>query len=376
MPTNLAIIGSTGSLGQQTLEVVRAHESRFKVLALATHKNIDLLEEQINEFLPAMVAVYDEAQAQKLAQKIAEMPATKRPQLLSGNEGWIKLASHPEIEKIVFVSSGLTALESLETAIVKGKQIALANKEVIVAAGELIMQLAKQYDVTIVPIDSEHSGLFQCLQGEDHANIEKVILTCSGGPFYGKTQAELRKMTAKEALRHPTWNMGQKITIDSATLMNKGFEIIEAKHLFGLKEEQIEIVIHPESIVHSFVIFKDGNIKAQLSLPDMRLPITYALGYPERLETNWPRLDISQLQKLTFLKPDFEIFQGPTIAYQISKKGGNLPLALALANNEAVEEFLQGKIEFLQIYERIHKTLNEARFMPNPDLSTLKNLIP
>jgi len=329
MKQNIAIFGSTGSIGTQTLDVIRKFPDKFRVFGLACYKNAKLLEQQSREFNPEIATTYNE-------------------------EAWINLAT--SADKIVFASSGTTALNALMAAIDARKQILLANKELLVVAGEKIMSRATKNQ--IIPIDSEHSAIFQCLQGENPKSIEKIILTCSGGPFYGKNRAELKNVTVKEALQHPVWSMSKKITIDSATLMNKAFEIIEAKHLFGVSAEQIEVVIHPEGIVHSMVQFKDGSIKAQLGTPNMRTPITYALFYPERAETDFPRLDFTNL---SFLKPDFNTFQGPKIAFEAMRRGGNALTAMVTANDEAVQDFLKGKCSFLEIYERIHRALDDNK---------------
>jgi len=384
MVKNISIIGCTGSVGRQTLEVIKDHPGKYNVLALAAYENIDLLEEQVNEFKPEIVAVFDSIKAQELAERLQKqlqktIPSSNAkpdgftkhrsntkpcgttkpssfatPTVLRGSEGWIQAASHSKVDRAFFVSSGVSALPALYRAIESKKEIALANKEMIVEEGEKIMQLSRKNGVTIIPVDSEHSAIFQCLQGEDPSSVEKIILTCSGGPFYGKSSVELKDITCEQALNHPTWCMGEKISIDSATLMNKGFEIIEAKHLFGLNEDQIEVIIHPESIVHSFIQFKDGSVKAQLGLPDMKTPITYALSYPERIETSLARIDFKTLSQLTFLAPDFTVFQGPRLAHAAIKKGGNTPAALRDANDEAVKKFLAREIGFNEIYEHIN----------------------
>lgn len=371
MTQAITIIGSTGSIGRQTLEVIKAHPDKWRITGLAAYTNIDLLEEQIKEFQPDIVAVFDEEKAEILKKRIQKrnnefscqkstqtQPELKSrfhntPIILTGNKGWTELATNENVQKVVFASAGITALDALKQAIKAQKQIALANKEMIVEEGEVIMRLAAKNNVKIIPIDSEHSAIFQCLQGEDPKNIEKIILTCSGGPFIGKTFDQLKNITVKETLSHPTWKMGDKICVDSATLMNKGFEIIEAKYLFGLKDEQIEVVIHPESIVHSFVQFKDGSVKAQLCPPDMKIPITYALSYPQRIKTNWQRIDFAKLSKLTFVKPDQQVFKGLQLAQSALKKGGKAPAILRKANDEAVEKFLTQKMKFNQIYDYI-----------------------
>ena len=360
MQKNIAIIGSTGSIGKQTLEVIKAHRSLFRPYAIACHGNTGLLEKQICEFRPAMAVVYDRKKATELKKKIRKNPRINTI-ILSGGQGLKRIATDAETDKVVFASSGTKALGALLEAIKMRKGIALANKELLVSAGDLVMSLARKYKVKIIPIDSEHSAVFQCIQGEDPKNIEKIILTCSGGPFYGMQKNKLANISALEALRHPVWKMGREITLDSATLMNKAFEIIEAKHLFGLKVEQIEVVIHPEGIIHSLVQFKDGSVKAQISCPDMRLPITYALSYPNRVKTHWPRIDLAKISKLTFLKPDFSIFEGPELAYKAAKEGGNRPAALLRANRAAAKAFLRGEITFDRIYPALKKELGKIK---------------
>jgi len=351
MKKNIAIIGSTGSIGRQTLEIVRANPATYKVIGLACGKNIGLLEKQIKEFNPGFVAVFDRGRAEILRGKMAG----KKLKIFDGEAGLKKIAALPQAQKIVFASSGLAALNPLIYAIKANKEIALANKEVIVAAGETIMKLARKNGVVIVPVDSEHSAVFQCLAGEDPANVEKIILTCSGGPFYGKSRAELEKITVEQALKHPVWKMGKEISLDSATLMNKAFEVIEAAYLFNLRPEQIEVIIHPECVVHSMVQFRDGSIKALLTPPDMRYQIGYALSYPERAATNLPRLDFNLLKKLTFFKPDYKIFPGPKLAFEALRAGGNQPAALIYANHVARLAFLNHEISFGGIYPAIKK---------------------
>ncbi len=363
----LVIIGSTGSVGTQTLQVAAKYPALFKIEGLACHKNTHLLYQQIKKFQPSFVAIHDKKQAELFAQTLQKIPFPLRPQLLSGSKGWEKIATLPSAQKIIFASSGITALASLCKAIKKHKEIALANKEILVVAGDLVMKLARDHNVTIVPIDSEHSAIFQCLQGENYADIEKIILTCSGGPFFGRKAHQLKNITRKQALDHPTWKMGSKISIDSATLLNKGFEVIEAMHLFGLKQEQVQVVIHPESIVHSLVQFKDGSIKAQLSTADMRLPILYALSYPARLKTKWPTLDFSKLRSLHFYAPDKNTFQGLALAKKAIQKGHPHSAIMTLANDQAVQKFLQAELPFHYIYRYIKQQL----LHPNADIRAM-----
>lgn len=347
-PLKIVIIGSTGSLGGLSLGVIKERPDDFQIHGLACYKNIHKLHQQILEFSPKTVAVFDVAAGIQLAKKLQEIPFKSRPKIFIGAKGWQDIATEPNVDKILFLSNGVTAFSALLEAIKKHKQIALANKELLVAHGEKIMKSAHKNKVTIVPIDSEHSAIFQCLQGEDLKNIEKIILTCSGGPFFGKKTDELKNITFNEAIKHPVWKMGTKISVDSATLLNKGFEVIEATHLFNVKPEQIEVVIHPEGIFHSFVQFKDGSMKAQLSNPDMRFAIQYALSYPKRSTTKYPRLLISELNNLHFHQPDHVTFPGITLSRKALKN--KKTEALIKSNELAVEKFSKGEISFLEIY--------------------------
>ena len=355
----LTILGSTGSIGRQTLEV--AEHLNIKVLALSADKSIDLLEEQIRKFKPELVALYNEEAATELKKLINDT----NTRVAQGMEGQIEVASKSGADIIVTAMSGQAGLEPTLAALKTGKRIALANKEPLVCAGEQVMQTAKEYGAEIIPVDSEHSAIFQCLEGitdQTHKNIKKLILTASGGPFRGKTLAELEKITPEDALKHPNWNMGQKITIDSATLMNKGLELIEAMHLFNMHPDQIEVVIHPESIIHSMVEFTDGSVIAQLSNPDMRQPIQYALTYPDRKPSLTKPLDLTQLKSLTFEKPDTKTFPCLRLATEAAKKGTPACATLNKANEEAVSLFLENKIPFTQIpiyiQEELHKMNN------------------
>ncbi len=353
---HISIIGSTGCIGRQTLEVISEYPKRFKVSALACYQEIDLLEEQIKMFNPEVVAVFSKQAAQKLRERL-QAKKIKGVKVLEGLQGWITIATYSKTDMVVAATKGVLGLKPLISAIKAKKKIALANKEVLVTEGFTIMNLVKKYKISLIPIDSEHSALFQVLQGENPKNIEKVMITCSGGPFYFDKTKNLEKIKVKEALSHPVWNMGKKISVDSATLMNKGFEIIGARHLFNLSARQIEILIHPEGIVHALVQFKDGAIKAVLAPPDMRFPITYALFYPERVETAWPRLNFETLRHLNFYPPDFSIFRGPRFAYDILEKDSRYAHALVKANDQAVEKFLKGEIPFLAIYKTIQEAL-------------------
>ena len=349
---SLAILGSTGSIGTQTLDVVRAHPERFRVTALAAHKSDGQIEEQIREFSPAIAVLTDEAAAVGLRARYHG--ATE---ILSGAEGLLAAAVLPTADTVVTSLMGFAGLAPTLAAIEAGKDIALANKETLVVAGELVMNAAKAHGVAILPVDSEHCALFQCLQGEKREAVERLILTASGGPFRGKKLADLAAVSLADCLNHPTWAMGKKITVDSATLINKGLEVIEAHWLYDMPYDKIEVVVHPQSIVHSLVSFRDGAVMAQLGLPDMRLPIQYALTYPDRVASDFPRLDFSRLGALTFEPPDTETFRGLEIAAEAGRTGGTAPCVMNAANEIAVEAFLDGFIGFLDIYHIIEKTL-------------------
>jgi 1-deoxy-D-xylulose-5-phosphate reductoisomerase len=349
---NIAIIGSTGSIGRQTLEVIKANPAHYRVAALACHGNIGLLEKQIRKFRPHLAVVVDRAAAEKLKKKLGSFSATL---IMAGSESLKDLAVMTKTDTVMFAASGTGSLPALYAAIKARKGIAIANKELIVCEGPKIMAAAKKNKVEIIPVDSEHSAIFQCLRGEKTTDVEKVILTCSGGPFYGLSKKELKKITLAQALKHPVWKMGADISLDSATLMNKAFEIIEAAYLFGLRADQIEVVIHPECVIHSLVQFKDGSIKAQLSVPDMRHHIAYALAYPQRIATEYRRLDLSALGKITFIKPDYGKFEGPLLAYEALKSGKGKPGRLLLANQRAIKKFRNGEISFPEIYVAIRQ---------------------
>ena len=349
---SLAILGSTGSIGTQTLDVVRAHPERFRVTALAAHKSDGQIEEQIREFSPAIAVLTDEEAAVRLRARYHG--ATE---ILSGAEGLLAAAVLPTADTVVTSLMGFAGLAPTLAAIEAGKDIALANKETLVVAGELVMNAAKAHGVAILPVDSEHCALFQCLQGEKREAVERLILTASGGPFRGKKLAALKAVSLADCLNHPTWAMGKKITVDSATLINKGLEVIEAHWLYDMPYDKIEVVVHPQSIVHSLVSFRDGAVMAQLGLPDMRLPIQYALTYPDRVASDFPRLDFSRLGALTFEPPDTETFRGLEIAAEAGRTGGTAPCVMNAANEIAVEAFLDGFIGFLDIYHIIEKTL-------------------
>ena len=358
----IAILGSTGSIGRQALEVIADNNEQFEVYALTANNQIDLLIEQALRFRPEMVVIANEQHYLKLKDALAGLPI----KVFAGNESVAQIAEMQPIDIVLTAMVGYSGLKPTINAIKAGKKIALANKETLVVAGELICDLVKQYNSSIIPVDSEHSAIFQCLTGEGNNPIEKLILTASGGPFRTKSIAELEHVTSAQALKHPNWDMGAKITIDSASMMNKGFEIIEAKWLFGVSPEQIDVVVHPQSIIHSMVQFADGSIKAQLGLPDMKLPIQYAFTYPDRLKTNFPRLDFNICTQFTFEQPDTERFRNLAFAYYAMDRGGNMPCILNAANEIVVAEFLKDKIGFLQMSDIIEKVMAKAEFIANP----------
>ncbi len=366
---HIAILGSTGSIGTQALDVIRQHHDKFVVEVLTAQSNADLLIAQAIEFKPNTVVIVNESQYDKVF-------AALDPAGIKVYAGINSLASVVEMEAIDIVLTALVGYSGLLPtirAIKAGKHIALANKETLVVAGEIVTKLALEHKVDILPVDSEHSAIFQCLAGEFHNPIEKIILTASGGPFRGKDLEYLKTVTKAQALKHPNWSMGAKITIDSASLMNKGLEVIEAKWLFGLEAAQIEVTVHPQSIVHSMVQFEDGSIKAQMGLPDMKLPIQYALGYPNRLTSDFPRFDFSLAHTLTFEKPDLKTFRNLGLAFSALEKGGNLPCILNAANEIAVAEFLNDKISFLEISDVIEQCMAKVAFVATPTLEDYIN---
>lgn len=358
----IAILGSTGSIGTQALEVISENKSMFEVYALTANNNVDLLIEQSRKFMPEMVAIGNEDHYQALKNGLADLPI----KVFAGAESIAQVAEMQPIDIVLTAMVGYSGLKPTIHAIKAGKKIALANKETLVVAGELICDLASRYHSTIIPVDSEHSAIFQCLAGEGNNPIEKVILTASGGPFRTKSLYELEHVTSAQALKHPNWEMGAKITIDSASLMNKGFEIIEAKWLFGVSPEQIQVVVHPQSIIHSMVQFADGSIKAQLGMPDMKLPIQYAFTYPERIKSSFPRFDFDACSQFTFEKPDEERFRNLAFAYYVMEKGGNMPCILNAANEIVVAEFLKDNIGFLQMSDVIENVLAKGEFIAKP----------
>ena len=349
----ISILGSTGSIGTQTLEVIEML-GNIHVAGITGNRNIDLLEKQARKFRPRLVAVMDEASAKELKKRLMGTGC----KVLSGMEGLIEAATMEEIDTVVTSVVGNVGLEPTFAAISAGKNIALANKETLVSAGKLVMDLAKEKGISIYPVDSEHSAIFQGLQGNKGNRIRRILLTASGGPFIGKTKTELEGVTIADALNHPNWSMGKKITVDSATLMNKGLEVMEAKWLFGVETNQIEVLVHPQSIVHSAVEYEDGAIMAQMGEPDMRVPIQYALTYPERAANTFPKIDFTKHSTLTFSHPDTETFPCLSLAYRALEAGGTMPAVLNGANEIAVEKFLSGKIGFLEIPTLIEKTMN------------------
>ena len=364
----LAILGSTGSIGTQTLDVVREHPDRFEVYAICAHRSVDKLVEQARDFRPEVVCIADESLYAELKQKLqAALGAdAEMMKVWAGSDAIAEMVTMPSIDIVVAAMVGYAGLRPTMEAIRAGKTIALANKETLVVAGELICALAEQYHAPILPVDSEHSAIFQSLVGEDHSEIEKILLTASGGPFRTWTLEQISRATAADALRHPNWDMGAKITIDSASMMNKGFEVIEAKWLFGVDVEKIEVLVHPQSIVHSAVQFTDGAVKAQLGAPDMRLPIQYALTFPERLGASFPRLDLFKTANLTFEKPDLERFPNLRLAYEAMHRGGNMPCVLNAANEVVNLAFREGKMGFLEMSDVIGKTMDKTTFVSEP----------
>jgi 1-deoxy-D-xylulose-5-phosphate reductoisomerase len=349
----LSILGSTGSIGKNTLEVISGHRDRFKVVALAAGNNIEMLEAQIIEFRPDVAAVFDEAAAEELKKK--NLPV----EILGGRKGMIDVATLDSVDTVVSAISGSAGLVPTHEAIKTGKNIALATKEALVMAGKIIMSEAAERGVSIIPVDSEHSAVFQCLDGRDMEEVEKIMLTASGGPFLKRGPDELKKVKPAEALNHPNWDMGRKITIDSATLMNKGLEVIEAYWLFNVPVEKIGVILHPQSIIHSMVKFIDGSVIAQMSVPDMKGPISYALSYPERLGKVLPSLDLAEIKELTFEEPDVKRFPSLAITYDALRAGGTMPCVLNAANEAAVEAFLDERIPFTEIFRVVSDTMAE-----------------
>lgn len=362
----IAILGSTGSIGTQTLEIVRNNPD-LQVVAMAAGTNVALMEEQIREFQPKKAAMWSEQAAADLRTRVADMDV----KVVCGLEGLLEAATMDEMEVLVTAIVGMIGIRPTIAAIEHGKTIALANKETLVTAGHIIMPLAAKHKVPILPVDSEHSAIFQSMNGEKRECVNKIILTASGGPFRGKSREELEKMTVEDALKHPNWSMGKKVTIDSASLVNKGLEVMEAKWLFDVELEQIQVVVHPQSIIHSAVEYVDGGIMAQLGTPDMKLPIQYALFYPDRRPMNGKRVDFFALKQLTFEEPDTKTFRGLQLAYDAAKAGGSLPTVFNAANEKAVALFLQKKIRFLQIPELIEQSMEHHKIIANPSVDEI-----
>ncbi len=358
----IAILGSTGSIGTQTLDVVRQHPDAFSVYALSAHRSIDMLIKQALEFNPAVVCIADETYYRPLCEALSDLPI----RVLAGEKALAEMVTMPAIDVVVAAMVGYAGLRPTIEAIKAKKTIALANKETLVVAGEIIDRLAKRYKVDILPVDSEHSAIFQSLVGEDMTSVEKLLLTASGGPFRNFTLEQMQYVTAAEALRHPNWEMGAKITIDSASMMNKGFEVIEARWLFDIPVDKIQVLVHPQSVVHSAVQFVDGSVKAQLGTPDMRMPIQYALTYPERWMSDVARLDLFATQSLTFEEPDLKRFPNLALAYEAMNKGGNMPCVLNAANEVVNLAFREGKCGFMQMSQVIAQTMEKTMFITEP----------
>mgnify|MGYP006314818179 FL=1 len=363
----IVLLGSTGSIGTQTLDIVRNYNKDLQVLALAAGSNVDLMEKQIREFLPKKAVMWSEDAAKDLKMRVADLEV----EILSGMEGLLDIVTMEEANTVVTAIVGMIGIRPTIAAIENGKTIALANKETLVTAGHIIMPLAKKMGVKILPVDSEHSAIFQSMNGEKRDQVDKILLTASGGPFRQKKREDLLNIQVEDALKHPNWSMGRKITIDSATLVNKGLEVIEAKWLFDVDLDRIQVVVHPQSIIHSMVQYKDGGIIAQLGTPDMKLPIQYALFYPDRRELPGKKLDFYELSQMTFEKPDMETFYGLRLAFEASKQGGSMPTVYNAANEKAVSLFLDRKIKFLQIPELIEKAMNNHRIIANPNVDEI-----
>ena len=363
----IVLLGSTGSIGTQTLDIVRNYASDLQIVALAAGSNVALMEQQIREFMPKKAVMWSDEAAKDLKEKVADLPV----EVLVGMEGLLEIVTMEEADTVVTAIVGMIGIRPTIAAIESGKTIALANKETLVTAGHIIMPLAKEKGVKILPVDSEHSAIFQSMNGEKKEQVDKILLTASGGPFRGKKTEDLLNIRVEDALKHPNWSMGRKITIDSATLINKGLEVIEAKWLFDVSLDQIQVVVHPQSIIHSMVQYKDGGIIAQLGTPDMKLPIQYALFYPDRRDLPGKKLDFYELSQMTFEKPDMETFYGLRLAFDASKIGGSMPTVYNAANEKAVSLFLDRKIGFLQIPEFIQKAMENHKMIENPSVNEI-----
>lgn len=369
MKKHIAILGSTGSIGTQTLEVIDAHPNHFVASVLTANNNVDLLIEQCLKYAPQTAVITNQAHYTKLKEALAHTSTTA----LAGEDALSEVVTAPEIDIVLTALVGYSGLRPTLSAIKAQKHIALANKETLVVAGKLVTDLATQHGVNIYPVDSEHSAIFQCLTGEEENPIEKIILTASGGPFRGKTTNDLLQVTKAQALKHPNWTMGAKITIDSASLMNKGLEVIEAKWLFGLDADQVEVIVHPQSIIHSLVQFEDGSMKAQMGLPDMKLPIQYALSYPQRLKTDFERFNFVNYPNLTFEQPDVQTFRNLGLAFDALHKAGNMPCILNAANEIAVDRFLKDQVKFLEMSDVIANCMAKVSFVPAPTYEDFVN---
>ena len=367
MKKRIAILGSTGSIGTQSLEVIAQNPDAFEVEVLTANNNVDLLIQQVKKFQPNVVVIANKKKYGEVAEALKDEPV----KVYAGKEALNQVVEMETIDLVLTAMVGYSGLIPTIRAVEAGKNIALANKETLVVAGEIITRLAKEKQVDILPVDSEHSAIFQCLMGEFTNPVEKIIITCSGGPFRGKTEKELENVTVENALNHPNWDMGAKITIDSATLMNKGFEVIEAHWLFGLPASKIDVIIHPQSVIHSIVQFEDGSMKAQMGLPDMRLPIQFALGFPYRMKNDFPRYNFMDYPSLDFEMPNTKIFRNLALSYEALKAGGNIPCVLNAANEVVVQAFLAKKIGFLQMPEIIEKTMEKVSFIAKPEVEDL-----
>ena len=359
---SIAILGSTGSIGTQTLDIVAARPADFRVTAISGNRNVELLEKQIRTFLPKICCVYGEAYAADLKVRVKDVPV----KIVTGMEGLIEVATEESAEIVVGGIVGMIGIRPTIEAVKAGKDIAIANKETLVTAGHIILPLVKEKGVKLLPVDSEHSAIFQCLKGEEENPFTRILLTASGGPFRGRTLEQLKNIAPEDALKHPNWVMGRKVTIDSSTLVNKGLEVMEAHWLFDADYDQIEVVVQPQSVIHSMVEFADGGIKAQLGTPDMHLPIQYALDYPKRTFLKGERLDFGKIHEITFEKPDLAVFRGLRLAYEVGRRGGNAPTVFNAANECAVDAFLNRKIPYLAIPEWIEKALSEVPFIVSP----------
>ena len=366
MGRKIILLGSTGSIGTQTLDVVR-NNADLEVIGLAANRNVELIEHQIRQFRPKFAAMFDPAAAADLRTKVSDLPV----KVYEGMDGLLEMVTRPEADTVLTAVVGMIGIRPTIEAIKSGKDIALANKETLVTAGHLITQLAREYHVQILPVDSEHSAIFQSLNGEPKRRLEKILLTASGGPFRGMKREQLETITVKEALKHPNWSMGPKVTIDSASLVNKGLEVMEARWLFDVRLDQIQVVVQPQSIIHSMVQYCDGAVIAQLGIPDMKLPIQYALFYPDRMPMTEDRLDFFKLGSISFEKPDTDTFKGLDLAYQAAGTGGSMPTVFNAANEMAVKHFLSGKIRFLEIYDMITDAMEHHKTIADPTVDEI-----